>query len=195
MRTNRCILTGLFLLLWLGSAAAQEASKDNFISKVEAIGQKIETQNLLDDNLKKAKEMELENQSQQLGVEKEILRKLENLRDPFQHQLPIPKDEPIKKPLPGHNEPSKEPPAINPQPIPQNPAQPVPPPLPQPGQYVLSGLIWDSDKPQAILNGKIVGIGDVIDQWTITRISRDGIQMTRQNQTFSVEPKGVYNAN
>lgn len=44
-----------------------------------------------------------------------------------------------------------------------------------PPQLIIQGLIWGGKLPQAIINGKIVKVGDMIGDVRIDGISRDGI--------------------
>lgn len=42
-------------------------------------------------------------------------------------------------------------------------------------QLRIQGLLWASDMPQAIINGKIVGLGDYIEGVKIVAIQKDGV--------------------
>lgn len=120
---------------------------------------------------------------------------IRSLKDPFIPQFPKaktkPKAKPITKPKPKSTAKSKTRtktktrPAIKtaPKPIPRKIPAPVKPP-----QFTTSGMIWNTDRPQAILNGKVVNIGDTIENWTIIAISKKGVEVTYQNKTFIVEP-------
>ncbi len=73
--------------------------------------------------------------------------------------------------------------------IPQNVTTPKgaePPPMPN---YKISGLVWNTQKPQAILDNTIVNVGDNLKGWTIVDISKNGIliEFTDQTQYF-IEP-------
>ncbi len=50
-----------------------------------------------------------------------------------------------------------------------------PPALPK---FIISGLVWNTDNPQAIINQEIVEIGDTVDDWTIVAITEDGIKVS-----------------
>ena len=67
----------------------------------------------------------------------------------------------------------------------QQPNQPAPPAKPS---MKISGLIWNTDRPQAIINGQVVNIGDVVSGWTISKISKKGIVVKSQETTFLIEP-------
>jgi type II secretory pathway component PulC len=59
--------------------------------------------------------------------------------------------------------------------------------LPKP-DYKISGIVWNTDRPQAIIEGRIVDIGDSIEQWRIIGISRGGVEVSFKNQKFLIEP-------
>lgn len=53
----------------------------------------------------------------------------------------------------------------------------------------LSGLVWNSAMPQAILNNKIVNVGDNIDGWIIDNISKEGVLLkSTDNQEYLIKP-------
>jgi len=55
-------------------------------------------------------------------------------------------------------------------------------------QFTLSGLVWNTKKPAAILNGKIVAIGDEVSSWSISKITKEGVLVTYEDQTLWVKP-------
>jgi hypothetical protein len=44
-----------------------------------------------------------------------------------------------------------------------------------PPEINITGLIWNTHKPQAILNDSVMGIGDEISGWKIIEISKEGV--------------------
>ena len=46
----------------------------------------------------------------------------------------------------------------------------------------ISGLVWDSEQPQAIVNNAIVSMGDQIEGWTVTVINEQGIEISAQGR-------------
>ena len=52
----------------------------------------------------------------------------------------------------------------------------------------LTGLIWDSDKPQAIVNGEVMAIGDKIGDMTIVGIDSTGIEVEFKGQRKRIKP-------
>jgi hypothetical protein len=66
-------------------------------------------------------------------------------------------------------------------PVPTKPALVIP-------QFTLSGLVWNTGKPAAILNGKIVAIGDEVSSWAVTQITKEGVEVTYEDQNLWVKP-------
>ena len=99
---------------------------------------------------------------------------LNSIKDPFVPQLPL--------------EPKMQSPAVqsNPRnpdervlPPPSQVVNPTPPPMEvRPPVITISGLVWNTDLPQAIVNNQIVGIGDKINEWTIVSIREGGIEIS-----------------
>ncbi len=102
--------------------------------------------------------------------------------NPFQPKLPkkiIPKTE-------------KEPEQISikePPPVTQNmtpptkPAEkPVPPPL------TITGVVWNTDRPQAIINGQVVDQGDVVSEVKIVSIKKTSIGIEFQGSESTLTP-------
>jgi len=98
-------------------------------------------------------------------------------REPFVSQLP---DKPKPKP--------KQPVAIRAKPPKTfntntrretlTPAPVQPPKAIQMPQLVISGIIWNTDKPQAIVNGQVVEEGDTVSKAKIIAINKDGIEVS-----------------
>jgi hypothetical protein len=55
-------------------------------------------------------------------------------------------------------------------------------------QFIVSGMIWNSKKPAAIVNDQVVAIGDQISNWAVTQITKDGINMTFEQQNLWIKP-------
>jgi hypothetical protein len=64
----------------------------------------------------------------------------------------------------------------------------------------IQGIIWGSSLPQAIVNGKLLTIGDTVAEVTITGISGDGLEVRFKDRPFhisspaSLQRRGGYNA-
>lgn len=65
--------------------------------------------------------------------------------------------------------------------------EPKLPPLPQPN-FTITGIIWNTDRPQAIINGQVVDIGDVIQDFKIESISPTAIEVSIKGVRMTVKP-------
>lgn len=115
-----------------------------------------------------------------------------SVRDPFTPQVPqedvrMQQVEPVKieksviaPPLPRMEESSVG------MPGPQNIERPPTPETPLPALNV-SGLVWNTVRPQAIINGQIVGIGDTVLGVKIVDIQKAGIAVLFNEKTKILE--------
>jgi hypothetical protein len=125
----------------------------------------------------------------------DFLRDLNQIRDPFQSQLPPPKEVPVVQAVPQNINPS-----VNAssevvfKSIPV-PVKVVPPPVKQPDikAMVVKGLIWNTDEPQAIVNDKVVSVGDEIDGVEIISIDQKGVEFSNKGLKFFVDVFGHKN--
>lgn len=110
----------------------------------------------------------------------DLLQGLDEIRDPFKSQLPQPvvindnlDDEPDEDETEhaGGNE-SFDPSSL---------LSEVPVVLPGPNidAFVLKGLVWNSDTPQAIVNNKVVKIGDEVNGMRVVAIRQDGVEFSQ----------------
>lgn len=53
---------------------------------------------------------------------------------------------------------------------------------------VISGIIWNSDRPQAIIDGRIVEIGDTISEIEITNIHKTGVEGLFDGRAVILKP-------
>jgi len=62
---------------------------------------------------------------------------------------------------------------------PQNTAaeQPAPVPTPDARKFQLSGMMLDARQPMAIINGRLVGVGDQVEGYEVLAISKDGVRL------------------
>lgn len=58
-------------------------------------------------------------------------------------------------------------------------AVPVAPPA-----MAITGIVWGSQKPMAIINGRLVGIGDVVGDAEIVAVERGAVRVRVQGQEF-----------
>lgn len=59
------------------------------------------------------------------------------------------------------------------------------PPLPPP-PLTVQGIIWGGNIPQAIINDKVVKVGDTIAEAKITDIGKEGIEVIFKDYTFKL---------
>ena len=103
---------------------------------------------------------------------------LDSLRDPFTPQLPLPPLEKIHEPVEAQNPPrEKESSPVSPRPLGEKPLPP---------EIKISGLIWNTNQPQAIINDRIVKVGDQIEKWTIQKIDKDGIEISSEGKNILI---------
>ncbi len=116
------------------------------------------------------------------------------VRDPFTPQVPqeirVRYVEPVKPPEPQIEAPSTPPPG----PIVELPPA-FPEQIPSPAMMgslpamTVAGVVWNTDRPQAIINGQIVGIGDIVSGAKILEIQKMGITFLFQGRTETLEIK------
>ena len=108
--------------------------------------------------------------------------------NPFKSQLP--KIEAPKIEIPDKTKPPKPSEDKDPR-KPERPKPIVVPPVveerPLPN-VIISGVIWNSDRPQAIINGRIIDIGDTISEIHITGIRKTGIDGLFDGRNVTLQP-------
>jgi len=57
----------------------------------------------------------------------------------------------------------------------------------EPPRIRITGLIWNSDRPQAIINGRVVSEGDALEDFTIVRIHPKGIDINFFDEIITIE--------
>ena len=171
-----------FLLVYPGLTFGQEPQ--GVLSQLDKVRSLFgSTKNALDETLQRVENQKDAEKAQRLGISPQVMKELNALGNPFAPQLPRP-------PEPEEESPPEEIPDLpREEPAPMEPA-----PLKEEhvffsrDAFELSGLIWDSDRPQAILNGQIVNIGDRLDQWTVLHIDKQGVEVGQKNKVFLIEP-------
>ncbi len=63
-------------------------------------------------------------------------------------------------------------------------AEPVAPPA-----LAITGIVWSSKKPTAIIGGKLVGVGDIVNDAQIIGIEPGVVRVRYQNKEFLLEVK------
>ncbi len=119
------------------------------------------------------------------------------IRNPFLPQLPekpkVVETPPDTRPTPGQNpvkgQEDDDPPRQTPR---QTPNQSVDSgtrevPIPKPN-FRITGILWNSPRPQAIINGQVLDVGDEIEGFRIESIRPSGIDVSIRGVTLTVEP-------
>jgi|GEM_PF-3892246 len=101
----------------------------------------------------------------------DVENQAQHIRNPFQNRLPKPEQAPPIKTE-----------------VPDEPPRPVESMGAPPPALSISGLVWNSDRPQAIVNKTIVNINDQIEGWTITNISKEGITIRSETREVMIKP-------
>lgn len=96
----------------------------------------------------------------------------QDLRDPFSSVIPEVAVEPETEKEPVEEETEKT---------------EIPVSLPE---FNIQAIVWDSPVLQAIINGKILGIGDTIEGAEITNITREGIDIIYKGRIFNLLSPG-----
>ncbi len=66
--------------------------------------------------------------------------------------------------------------------------QPPAPSVPaQPPNLRLQGILWGTARPQAIINRKIVSVGDAVENAQIVSVSRDGVMVSFNGQQYQLK--------
>ncbi len=60
----------------------------------------------------------------------------------------------------------------------------IPPPALQ-----VNGVIWNSDRPQAIINDRVIDVGDEIAESKVVKIRRSGVDVEYKGKVFSFDVK------
>ncbi|MGE0267220.1 MAG: hypothetical protein AB7S78_02010 [Candidatus Omnitrophota bacterium] len=114
-------------------------------------------------------------------------------RNPFTPQLPKKVKIVEEKPKPGSDNSDKN---LSDKPKPDNQkiqtqtpvtADLKAPELPQP-KFTITGILWNSDRPQAIINGQVVDIGDIVQEFKIESIDPTGIEVSFKGVKMTVKP-------
>ena len=62
----------------------------------------------------------------------------------------------------------------------------------KPPSLIVEGIIWGSNLPQAIINNKVLKVGDIIEESRILKIDKSGITISFKNKIFKLDsPSGV----
>lgn len=107
---------------------------------------------------------------------------LRTLKNPFIPQLP-------RKEIP---EPANKNVDVQPTPevslIPSVDASPTVTPAPTKPDFKIAGMVWNTQRPQAIINGIILDEGESIESWKITSITQKGIKVENSGSEYVLKP-------
>lgn len=167
-----CIVAAVFVL-WCESLWAQQTQGipkpvADFIAKPQP--------DILKEKLSQANEQMLEEADRPIDdLNKATDSKLKNEADEFTNPF-IPQIPQAVKPKPFvAPKASAEPPPANIE------TTPIP-------QFIVAGIVWNSKKPQAIINEEVTAIGDQVSNWTVSEITEEGVRMTFGEQNLWVKP-------
>ena len=103
-----------------------------------------------------------------------------NNNNPFQSKLPVKKDLTVKPPETLIQPPSGQ----NLQNQTANITKKEPPEL----KWKITGIVWHSNRPQAIINDRVVDVGDTIDKAKVIAIRKSEIDVEIDGQKITVKP-------
>jgi hypothetical protein len=101
------------------------------------------------------------------AILKPVEYKAQSLRDPFQDYI-------------------EEAETVTPAPV-----EPVPVQLPA---VTIQGIVWGGTTPQAIINNKVVKVGDTIEGMRVISIDKSGITVSYGNREFNLASPAATNA-
>ena len=59
--------------------------------------------------------------------------------------------------------------------------------LPKP-EFKISGIVWNSERPQAIIEGRVLEVGDKIEDWSISNIDQRGVEIIYLDYKYILTP-------
>ncbi len=194
MKRNKILILGLLVLASREMGGTTGFTEEALVDKAKEFTEFYANRLTKDNITEQASQLEQQFHLDQLQIDEETAKMLRALRNPFVPRLP---DDP----------PQEEPEIVEKTPEAASPIQPdiqtgaAETPvivsqqtqaveevlLPKP-DYKISGIVWNTDRPQAIMEGRILDVGDSIEQWRIIGISRGGVEISFKNQKFLIEP-------
>jgi len=57
-----------------------------------------------------------------------------------------------------------------------------------PPKLIITGLVWNTDRPQAIINGQVVDIGDTLQATKIVAINKTGVDISFKGKKITITP-------
>lgn len=153
------------------------------MSKFKGLQQSLmEGKDLLQETFNKLNVDEEKQDLEKKGIQdRKMIDTLQTLKNPFIPQLPI-----IEGPT---TEGQTQEESLMPNQAIQDAPQMMPTieEIIRPPTLTISGLIWNTDRPQAIINDKVINQGEIVDGCEITQIGKEGIKFKFQNKVFTQE--------
>ena len=56
-----------------------------------------------------------------------------------------------------------------------------------PEGYILNGILWDETAPSAVVNGRLVAVGDELDGWKVAEIRKDRVVLSNGTTTQTLK--------
>ena len=132
--------------------------------------------------LKEISDLEAKQESGSIAPQEDLLAKPQleytssNLRDPFENLLEKEKEQ--QQQVVQHNKPQMIMQPMKVKPLPE---------------IKLNGVMWGGLTPQAIINNKVVKVGDIIDGMKILSISKSGIKVLYMNSEHTISTPAAKN--
>lgn len=116
----------------------------------------------------------------------------DELRNPFKSWLPKIEEIIEKLPEPTKIEVTQPEPVAKPHvPVIQPPQEQIAEPVQAPPELTINGVVWGTERPQAIINNQVVSIGDTIENSKIVDIHPDGVDVIFSNKLFTIKIEQV----
>ena len=114
---------------------------------------------------------------------------VESIENPFIQRLPKPEENVNILPPPDTTIPVDVQPIV-PTPDVSPPVEPDVEAPPPPPNFTISGLIWNTERPQAIINGsqgtQILDVGDRLENWQVQTINQSGVELIGYGQNVFI---------
>ena len=167
------LISGIILVVSAVSFAQEQVDSAPTVKRIQELFQERDP---LAETLNQVGALKDDFDSNQMGVDKESGDLVRTLKNPFIPKLPVVKQESIEK-----NQASSEIISIKPETSSSEETVTIP-------TMVMAGLVWNSDRPQAIINGHVVNVGDRVDAWTIVNISKQGVEISLEGRSYLLSP-------
>lgn len=109
------------------------------------------------------------------------------MRNPFEPQLPARQIEPAQKPVEVQTRPIAQRTPERDKLAEQKPAITAPEEPEAIPEMDIRGLVWNSDRPQAIINNQVIDIGDIVGDVQIIGIRKNEIDVSFQGRQETIK--------